>query len=89
MVYVLGRSILYDKLRWLLHKRPKGVVIGYIHRSKDSTGSTIKEVSLEHVVSADKWAITLDDEWTVIPLHRIYYIKDKDGRIIYEKGMKA
>ncbi|MEB3755766.1 MAG: DUF504 domain-containing protein [Desulfurococcales archaeon] len=84
----MGRSILYDRLRWLLHERPNGIVIGYVHREKDVSGSIVKEIPLERVVSADKWALTLDDEWTVIPLHRIVYIKDSEGRFIYEKGMK-
>ncbi len=61
------------------------MVIGYIHREKDISGSMIREIPLDRVVSADKWALTLDDEWTVIPLHRIVYIKDSEGRIMYGK----
>ncbi len=79
---------MYDKLRWLLHERPNGIVIGYIHRTRDVSGSMIKEIPLERIVSADNWALSLDDEWTVIPLHRIVYIKDREGKVIYEKGMK-
>ncbi len=81
----LGRSVLYDRLRWLLHERPHGVVIGYVHRAP-GLGSIIKEISLERVKSASKWALLLDDDWTVIPLHRIRYIKSVDGgKVFYEK----
>jgi uncharacterized protein (UPF0248 family) len=81
----LARSILYDKLRWLLYKRPSGVVIGYIHRAP-GIGSVIREIPLEHVKSVNKWALLLDDDWTVIPLHRIMYVKSIDGkRVFYEK----
>ena len=80
----MARSILYDKLRWLLHERPRGVVIGYTHRI--SGGSTvIREISLDEVESADKWALSLKDGWTVIPLHRIVYIKKEDGMMLYSR----
>ena len=81
----MGRSVLYDTLRWLLYERPAGVVIGYTERAPGVEGSRVVEIPLERVAMADRWALRLDDEWTVIPLHRILYIKGRDGRIYYEK----
>lgn len=82
----MARSVLYDRLRWLLYKRPPGVVIGYLERTPGVQGSRIVEIPLERVASADRWALTLDDGWTAIPLHRIMYIRStRDEKVFYEK----
>ncbi|AFZ70542.1 hypothetical protein Calag_0801 [Caldisphaera lagunensis DSM 15908] len=61
--------------------------ITYIDRTNDY-GIRLLQITTDEVFAVSNWAITLNDNETVIPIHRIVEIKDNDGKILWKKGVK-
>ncbi len=59
-------------------------IISYIDRSNDY-GNRLMQITTDEIIAISNWAITLNDNETVIPIHRIVEIKDKDGKILWKK----
>jgi uncharacterized protein (UPF0248 family) len=57
----------------------------YIDRTRER-GAQLKSIEARRIAKVTAWAIYLDDDWTVIPLHRIVEIRDAKGRVIWRRS---
>ncbi|MEB3806027.1 MAG: RNA repair domain-containing protein [Desulfurococcales archaeon] len=58
--------------------------IMYIDRTREA-GARLKSLPLNRVKKVTEWAVYLDDEETVIPLHRIVEIRDSEGVVVWRR----
>jgi len=66
-------------------ENPENYAIIYIDR--DQYGNQrLSSLNLTRVIGVTEWAIFLDDYDTVIPLHRIVEIRDKEGKLVWRRG---
>jgi len=49
-------------------------------------GQRLGEVEAARVSRVTGWAIYLDDDYTVIPLHRVVEIRDPEGRTVWRRS---
>jgi uncharacterized protein (UPF0248 family) len=59
-------------------------IITYVDRSRDQ-GNRLLQLSTKDVIAVSNWAITLSDNETIIPIHRIVEIKTVDGEVLWKK----
>ena len=59
-------------------------IISYIDRTNDY-GSRLLQITTDEIIAISNWAITLNDNETVIPIHRIVEIRDTNGKILWKK----
>jgi len=59
--------------------------IVYIDRTPEQ-GARLKSVEARRITRVTGWAVYLDDDWTVIPLHRIVEIRDREGRVVWRRS---
>ncbi|MGC8566837.1 MAG: DUF504 domain-containing protein [Caldisphaera sp.] len=81
------RGVLKDILGKAVYGEKEEYLITYLDRSLEH-GSRELKISSSRVIAVSNWAITLDDNETVIPLHRILEIREKNGKILWRKGEK-
>lgn len=79
------KSIIRQQInRVRLSKNSENYVIIYIDR--DQYGNQrLSSLDLTRVIGVTEWAIFLDDYDTVIPLHRVVEIRDKEGRLVWRR----
>ena len=63
---------------------PSDYVVLYIDRDP-IRGERIVELSVDRIKTVSEWAMHLDDDWTVIPLHRVVEIRKRDGSIVWSR----
>ncbi len=80
------RSVIRQQINKVRYsKNPEKYVIVYIDR--DQYGNQrLSSLDLTRVIGVTEWAIFLDDYDTVIPLHRVVEIRDKEGRLVWRRG---
>jgi len=80
------RSRIKQEINKLLYTSGnEGFKIVYIDRTRE-TGARLKELTIERIERVTEWAIYLDDGDTVIPLHRIVEIRDREGRTVWRRS---
>ncbi len=79
------RSRIKQEINKMIFTGKKNYVIVYIDRSRD-TGIRLRELPISKVARVTEWALYLDDDYTVIPLHRVVEIRDREGRIIWRRS---
>jgi len=62
-------------------------IITYVDRSRDQ-GNRLLQLSTKDVIAVSNWAITLSDNETIIPIHRIVEIKTVDGEVLWKKVIR-
>ncbi|MCE4624153.1 MAG: RNA repair domain-containing protein [Caldisphaeraceae archaeon] len=77
------RGALRDILYRAVYAREE-CLIYYIDRSPEH-GARELYISSSKVIAVSNWAITLEDNETTIPLHRITKVTDRDGRVLWRK----
>ncbi|MGC8573158.1 MAG: hypothetical protein C0171_00905 [Caldisphaera sp.] len=65
-------------------KREEYIII-YIDRTPEH-GNRLLQLSTNDIIAVSNWAITLSDNETVIPIHRIVEIRKKDGKVLWKRG---
>ncbi len=66
-------------------KRSEDYVILYIDRDLQGN-QRLASLDFSRIKGVTEWAIFLDDDDTVIPLHRIVEIRNKKGEVIWRRG---
>lgn len=74
---IIGKAI------YSLDKKEEYVIV-YVDRTEDY-GTRLLEISTNDVIAVSNWALTLNDNETIIPIHRIVEIRKKDGEILWKK----
>jgi len=80
----LGRSEIKSILKWFKYEERDYMVV-VLDRDEEGV-ARLKEIPLNRVERVTGWAMYLDDGYTVIPLHRVYMVKDKRGRVVWRRG---
>jgi uncharacterized protein (UPF0248 family) len=80
------RSIIRQEINRIRYsKNPDNYVIIYIDR--DVYGNQrLASLEVSQIKGVTEWAIFLKDGETVIPLHRVIEIRDKEGRLVWRRG---
>ncbi|MGC9072268.1 MAG: DUF504 domain-containing protein [Acidilobus sp.] len=67
---------------------PENYVIVYVERSPNGRQG-LAEVRASEIIGVSRWAMTLKDEETVIPLHRVVEVRSLDGSYVWRRYSKA
>ena len=83
------RSVIRQQInRFRYSANPEEYVVVYIDR--DSTGAQrLATLNFSRIKGVTEWAIFLDDDETVIPLHRVVEIRDLKGRTVWRRSSKG
>lgn len=65
--------------------RGKDYRIVYLDRTREY-GARLRELSFKRIRKVTEWALYLDDDETVIPLHRVVEIRDERGRSVWRRS---
>ena len=80
----LGRSEIKSVLKWFKYEDRDYIVM--ILDRDEYGNSRLKGIELNRVEKVTSWALYLDDGDTVIPLHRVYMILDREGNVVWRRG---
>ncbi len=80
----MGRSEIRSLLKWFKYEG-RDYLVSILDRDEEGN-SRLKDLPLKRVERITSWALYLDDGDTVIPLHRVYMIKDGRGRVVWSRG---
>ncbi len=80
------RSRIKQEINRLLYSSdPSRYTIYYIDRLPGTGTSRLAPLSASRVRSVNEWAMLLDDGETLIPLHRVVEIRDREGRVLWSR----
>jgi len=79
------RSVIRQKINMARYSDdPSEYIIVYIDRDPYS-GPRLAELPASRIKAVSEWAMHLDDDWTVIPLHRVVEIRRTDGSLVWRR----
>ncbi|MEB3861937.1 MAG: RNA repair domain-containing protein [Desulfurococcales archaeon] len=80
----MGRSEIRSILKWFKYE-DRDYLVSILDRDEEGV-ARLKDIPLRRVERITSWALYLDDGDTVIPLHRVYMVKDREGRVVWRRG---
>lgn len=80
----MGRSEIRSILKWFKYE-DRDYLVSILDRDEEGV-ARLRDIPLRRVERITSWALYLDDGDTVIPLHRVYMVKDREGRVVWRRG---
>lgn len=80
----MGRSEIKSILKWFKFE-DRDYLVSVLDRDEEGV-ARLKDIPLRRVARITSWALYLDDGDTVIPLHRVYMVKDREGNVVWTRG---
>ncbi|MCE4603090.1 MAG: RNA repair domain-containing protein [Desulfurococcales archaeon] len=80
----MGRSEIRSILKWFKYE-DRDYLVSVLDRDEEGA-ARLRDIPLRRVERITSWALYLDDGDTVIPLHRVYMVKDREGRVVWRRG---
>lgn len=80
------RSRIRQEINRILYSgNPDNYHVYYIDRPPGLGVVRLSSFRASRVVKVSEWAVILDDEETIIPLHRIVEIRDSSGKVVWSR----